>query len=59
VQATEAGALMLRGSGSALHGSAPPECDGRTMTRTVHREQGAKRKFVQPFKTFNGSISLP
>ncbi len=41
VQGREAGSLMLRNSGSALHGSAPPQCDDRTITRLRYEEQGS------------------
>ena len=39
VQGRKAGSLMLRDSGSTLHGSAP-QYDDPTITRTVLREQG-------------------
>ena len=41
VQGREAGSWMLRNSGSTLHGSAPPQCDGRTITRLCYGEQGS------------------
>jgi hypothetical protein len=51
VQITEAGSSMLRGSGSAFHGSAPPACDGRTITRLCYLDK-AQITSVQNVQAF-------
>jgi hypothetical protein len=46
VQGREAGSLNLRNSGFTLHGSAPPQCDGRTITRLATANKIWRAKFL-------------